>query len=224
MIKGVIFDLDDTLYNEKYFVYEGFKAVGEYLAEKYMLDYEEIYVNMMNILKKSGRGKIFNIICNKYDINEDILTLVEVYRNVKPKLELYEDAQYILKKFKGKYKLGLITDGLAKVQWNKIRSLDLEKYFDNIRVTDDLGEEFWKPNEHVFLEMIKSLNCKPEEAVYIGDNPNKDFIGARKININTIRIIRPQGDYMQLKLTEEYEADFEITSLDKLEDVFKRII
>ncbi|MEW9093550.1 MAG: HAD-IA family hydrolase [Clostridiaceae bacterium] len=216
MIKAVIFDLDDTLYNERDFVYGGFREVARYLSLKYNLKEEEIFKIMIEILNELGRGKIFNTICDKYNLKEDISELVKIYRETIPKLFLYEDGEYILNKLKGKYKLGIITDGKASVQWNKIKALNLEKYVDKIIVTDDYGKEFCKPNEFVFKEMTKHFNLKGEECVYIGDNPNKDFIGARKVGFKTIRVIRDMGDHMKTFLSKEYEADIEIKNLKDL--------
>ncbi|WP_186429901.1 HAD family hydrolase [Clostridium sp. BSD9I1] len=223
MIQLVAFDLDDTLYNEKDFVFGAFKEVSEYLSAKYNLNSEDVYIDMINILQSHGRGKIFNIICDNYNINEDIKALVQVYRNAKPKLKLYEDSVEILNKLKYNYKLGLITDGLGYVQWNKIKLLEVEKYFDNIIVTDDLGREYWKPHIMSFKNMAEKFNFLPSECVYIGDNPNKDFYGAKKLGYKTIRLIREAGDHIHVRLDSEYEADYEVSSLNEIISIIEEI-
>jgi putative hydrolase of the HAD superfamily len=221
MKKAFIFDLDDTLYREKDFVYEGFREVCKHLSKKYNLKEEKLFKTTIEVLETQGRGKIFNILCEKYNIKEDIKKLVNIYRNVKPKIELYEDAKYILDKFKNKFKLGIITDGKSSVQWNKIKALNLNKMVDKIIVSDDYGKEYWKPNQHVFLEMARYFNIDPKQCVYIGDNPNKDFIGAKKIGFKTIRIIREEGEHMKTFLDKEYEAHYNIKKLVELEEIFK---
>ncbi|MCY6353990.1 HAD family hydrolase [Clostridium sp. ZS2-4] len=223
MIKLIAFDLDDTLYNEKEFVFGAFREVAEYLANKYNLNSERLYEDMIDILRKEGRGKIFNLICQNYNINEDIKALVQVYRNSKPKLKLYDDSLKVLNQLKENYKLGLITDGLASVQWNKIKLLDLEKYFDNIIVTDDLGREYWKPHILAFKNMAEKFDFSPDECVYIGDNPNKDFLGAREIGYKTIRITREEGDHIKVRLDKEYEGDYDISSLNELISIVESI-
>lgn len=229
MKKLILFDLDDTLYKELDFVYGGFKEVCNYIANKYNEDEKQLYKDTIDVLNKEGRGKIFNVICEKYNIQENISELVRRYREAQPKLTLYEDAEFILKylkdnsgkdclhslsdKAEASYKIGIITDGKALVQWNKIRLLGLENMVDKIIVTDDYGLDFWKPNEFAYLEMLKYFDCKEEECVYIGDNPNKDFIGARKVGIKTIRVIRRIGDHMNTFLDKKYEADFIVKNL-----------
>lgn len=223
MIKLVAFDLDDTLYNEKDFVFGAFKEVAKYISLKHNLSSESLYEDMIAILKMYGRGKIFNIICKKYNIDENIMALVQVYRNSKPKLNLYEDSIEILDKLKGKYKLGLITDGFASVQWNKIMSLNIEDNFDKIIVTDDLGKQYWKPNTLAFNIMKDSFKLSSKECIYIGDNPNKDFIGAKAAGYKTIRIIRQVGDYIHIRLDEEHEADYEVNSLNEIIPIIKEL-
>jgi len=62
-----------------------------------------------------------------------------------------------------------------------------------------------------------------EEAIYIGDNPYKDFIGAKKIGIPTVRILQPGREYYKVRLDKEYEADYEIRELHEITDVLKKL-
>ncbi|NEZ91165.1 HAD family hydrolase [Clostridium botulinum] len=215
VINTIIFDLDDTLYKELDFVYGAFKEVCTYLSNKYNKDEKQLYKDILNTLEEHGRGKIFNIICEKYNMKADIKELVKIYREAKPKISLYEDAKYILTYLKAK-NVGIITDGKASVQWNKIKLLGLEKMVDKIIVTDDFGLDFWKPHEFAYREMLKYFNCTSQQCIYVGDNPHKDFIGARKVGMHTVRIIREVGDHMNTFLDANYEADNKINSLREM--------
>lgn len=223
MIKAVIFDLDDTLYNEKDFVIESFREVCGYLSEKHRLNYNELLYKTIEILEQQGRGKIFNILCEIYSLDENIDKLIDLYRDAKPRIKLYDDGEYILNMLSNKYKLGLITDGMAKVQWNKIEALDIKKYFQKIIVTDDFGRDFWKPHRFAYDEMLSNFKCCPNEGLYVGDNPNKDFIGAREVGLNTIRIIREHGDHMKTKLDKKFEADYIINDLKEVINCLNKI-
>lgn len=213
MIRLVAFDLDDTLYKEMDFVYGAFGEVCIYLSNKYNITYEELFHKCTDILKLQGRGKIFNILCEQYSINESIERLVEIYQNAVPMLKLYEDVESLLMNLKNKVYTGIITDGKASVQWNKIKCLGLDEKIDRILVTDDFGKAYWKPHCFAFEEMLRYFNIKSSEALYIGDNPNKDFVGARAVGYTTIRLIREYGDYMTTRLEKHFEADHEIRDL-----------
>jgi putative hydrolase of the HAD superfamily len=219
MIKLIVFDLDDTLYNELDYVKEGFRNVCRFISSKFGIQYDLLFNDCMEVLGREGRGKIFDLLCENYSINEDISNLVRIYRNTVPKLNLYEDAEEILRKLKGKYKLGIITDGMAAVQWKKINALNLEDVIDKIIVTDDLGRDYWKPNKHCFQEMLRHYSATGKEAVYVGDNPNKDFIGAKEAGFFTVRIIREIGDYMKLSVDEISDGHCKIHDLRELVNI-----
>lgn len=214
-----MFDLDDTLYNEKNFVFGAFGEVADYIGTKYNIPKKLLKDEMIELLFDVGRGKIFNLICEKYGFKEPIEVLVNIYRTAKPNIYLYQDSIEILNATKNKYKLGLITDGLSKVQWSKIKLLHLEKLFDQIIVTDDLGKEYRKPSIVPYNTMASKLKLNTNECIYIGDNPNKDFYGARAAGYITVRILRKDGDYCNLRMNNENEADFDIKSLIELNNI-----
>ena len=62
----VVFDLDDTLYDEKTFVYSGLTEVSKWISLKSNFEQSEIFDYMVNDLLESGRGKIFNNALEKY--------------------------------------------------------------------------------------------------------------------------------------------------------------
>ncbi len=221
-IKAYIFDLDYTLYNEMQFFDSGMKDVSEYVSEKYNISAKEVYDFCIGSVKKEGRGKTYNRLCEEYDLDEDPMKLVEVYRATRPKLYLYEEAEEVLKVLKKEGKLiGVITDGNAKVQEAKVELLGLFDIIDALVLPDALvidGEtHFTKPNPVVYEACLEKLGVKPEEAVYIGDNPAKDFAGAKKIGMKTIQIVRDEGLFMRKDApSKEYEADIKIKDLREI--------
>lgn len=223
MIKVLIFDLDDTLYYEKEYVYNGFKDVCTYLGMKYSKNIDELYKMSLEILEQYGRGKIFDILCDKNNFSENISDLVNIYRNCHPHLQLYKDAEDIIKYAKdNNIKLGIITDGCSKVQWNKIKALNLQNIIEKIIVTNDYGQQYNKPHERAYKDLIKYFSIKPEECIYIGDNPKKDFIGARKLKMNTVRIIHEKGDHILDIAKEGYEADICIRNLNEIKELINK--
>ncbi|WP_378933718.1 HAD family hydrolase [Metabacillus herbersteinensis] len=215
--KGYIFDLDDTLYCEHDYVRSGFQAVAEVLAKHTTQSINEIHQLLIEEWKRNGRGRVFDAVCGKLKINSDISTLVNVYRNHKPLIRLYQDAERMIHHLiDQKKKIAIITDGHPIIQWAKIDALFLQKWFQCIVVTGDLGEEHWKPSATPYRKIVDCLGLDISDCVYIGDNPHKDFITAKKLGMGTIRIVRPVGDHMQVKLTKEFEADRTLSSLEEI--------
>ena len=221
MIKAILFDLDDTLYNEKQFVKGGFKAVSLYISERCNISKNAFYQTLLKILEKKGRGHTFDIALKKFGLykKELVTKLVQIYRNHKPQLFLYPDAYIVLSKLKN-YKLGLITDGNYRVQRKKVQALEIKDFFDVIIFTNCYGKEKQKPNLFPYQKAIEKLGVKPTETIYVGDNPYKDFIGAKKVGISTIRVLR--GEYKDVRPDKTFEADYEVRNLREIIDFLSK--
>ena len=212
--KAIIFDLDDTLYDEEAYVHGAFAHTADCISDRFKYcNKDALYKRMLELLSADGRGKIFDEIIKEFKLPLSVSEVVSMYRNTLPKLSLYEDAAVFLDILsKTEIKTGLITDGCSLVQHNKIKALSLDTKLNFILATDDF--KLSKPDPKVYLKCLEGLDVvNPEDAVYIGDNPGKDFIGAKEIGMKTIRIIRPKGMHMKDSASPEYEADQTINLL-----------
>ncbi len=215
--KAVIFDLDDTLYDEFDFVKSGYKAVADYLSVKYNYAYSIILDNMLERYRTNGRDNLFDYILKKYNIQNNgiIKKLLGIYRSHTPSIRLYEDAVSVLKKLKAmKIKTGLITDGIKIAQQTKVMSLGLDEIMDHIVFTDDLGPKNGKLLVLPFELMCGVLEVEYIDSCYIGDNPSKDFLGPNKLNMTSIRLKR--GMYKDVTPNDiNYNPKYSISSLDE---------
>jgi len=226
-IRALLFDLDDTLYEEKQFVKSGFVKVAGFIEDKFIINKKDFCKVLIDIFNGGARGNIFNLALEKVNVayKEDIIReMVKIYREHNPEIKLAEDVKSLLIKLRGIYSLGIITDGYYEVQKKKVQALRLEEMFDSIIYTDKYGKEYWKPNVFGCKLALKELKgLLPEEAVYIGDNPYKDFIGAKKIGISTVRVINQNREYSNVKLNKEYEVDYEIKELHEILELLKKL-
>lgn len=220
MNRVIVFDLDDTLFSEHDFVYSGFRAVGNWIAERY--DSHGFCETAWSLFKEGKRGTVFNLALEQLSLNLQptlIQEMVEIYRTHQPKLSLYEDAVWAINYLSAQCQLGIITDGYLKTQKNKVRALGLAPLFHTIIYSDFYGRENWKPSPVPYLKMMQ-LNGEPEsEYVYIGDNPTKDFVTAKQLNWLTVQICREQGEYSNIEVQDAYAAHFKISSLIELKDI-----
>ncbi len=195
MITVVVFDLDDTLYDEIEYCRSGFAAVSEFLA--YMLDAppsDRIFAALWEQFSAGNHTRTFNTALDELAIGCDgkrVLELVKVYRNHVPKITLPEDSRAILVELSTKYTLALLTDGFLPAQRFKVQALGIEDYFESIVYTEELGREFWKPSPAGFERIMQDLNARPENIVYIADNENKDFIAPNRLGFSTVQLVRP---------------------------------
>ena len=202
-----VFDLDDTLYEEKDFVISGFKAVVSWLHNKFDLSTKarnEINVNLLYKYYQENSTKVFNQLSDQwgpFPVNE----LINIYRNHVPEISLAEDAEEILLYLKGEVPLAIITDGFKKQQSNKIKALGLDKFFSLKNIIINEAPQLLKPSEKCFLQVEAMFPDK--KYIYIGDNINKDFITPNKLGWDTFCIRRESGIHKSNeKLNEEYYA------------------
>ena len=140
-IKGVIFDLDDTLYSEKEYVRSGYKAVSDYLGGGYEAKLWGFF--------QAGKPAIDELLKELGRQNEKAEAL-EAYRSHKPDIHLYPGVAEMIEELKARgIKIGLITDGRPEGQRNKLEALGLD--VDDVIVTDELGGvQFRKPCDIAF--------------------------------------------------------------------------
>ncbi len=198
MVKAVIFDLDDTLYMENEFVEYGLKNAANVAETVYGI----VNANeKIRSLYQESKVNVFDRLVNAETIKDKeiaVAGLVKAYRNCEPKnLHCNPGVLDLLKTLKKKWvRTGIITDGFADVQKSKIKALGIQEYIDEIVITDELGGvQCRKPNPIGFEKMLKMLDVKPQEMVYIGDNPNKDFAIKKYLPIITARVDVPNGIY-----------------------------
>ena len=215
-VRAILFDLDDTLYLEQHFVLSGFKSVAAVLEAEYGVERKQVWHKMVELFEQGERRRVFDRTLLQIGVHPDreiISRLVDIYRHHRPCISLADDALSVLKWASGRYKLGIITDGYGPMQRNKVDVLGLQPWTDVIIYSDDLGREYWKPSPKPFLEALRAISVQPAEAIYVADNPHKDFIGARSLGMGTIRIRRAGGLYANITLDSEHEADHEISTL-----------
>ena len=220
MITTVIFDLDDTLYDEVDFCRSGFHATARHIAAlSDALPEDEVFAVLWDSFITGDCGSTFNIALARLGIPCDdrlMGTLVEIYRTHTPTLALPADSRHTLEDLRDRYTLGLLTDGFLPTQRRKVQALGIEHYFKAILYTEELGREFWKPSPRGFEKLLEMLGARPEQAVYVADNEIKDFIAPNRLGMVTIQLRRPSGLYRQPSLQPNAAAQLKIDRLGDL--------
>ena len=137
--------------------------------------------------------------------------MVDVYRNHTPEIVVYKDAQELLLKLKKEYRIGLITDGLRKVQEGKVKALKIKCFFDVVTYAIEHGG---KNTTSAFQVTLEKLKVNPQDSIYIDDNPLKGFDIAKKLGIHTVRILK--GEHRDFKADERHKPEFEVEDLQQL--------
>jgi putative hydrolase of the HAD superfamily len=226
MIQTVIFDLDDTLFDEIDFVRSGFRAVARHLATlSDIYSPDDIFAVIWKCFVTGDRGSTFNLALTELGIPcgpEMIHGLVEIYRTHAPTLTLPAESRGILDGLKDRYTLGLLTDGFLPTQRLKVQALGIEHYFRAIVYTEELGREHWKPSPRGFERLLEVLKARPEQTVYVADNESKDFIAPNRLGLLTIQVLRPRRLHRQPSSLPDAAPKLRIDRIDELAKVLAR--
>ncbi len=188
-IKGVIFDLDDTLYSEKEYVKSGYKAVSSFLGGSYegklWSFFEADKPAIDELLLELGRQSMKDIV-------------LKIYRSHKPDIHLYPGVSEMIDNLKANgIKVGIITDGRPEGQRNKLDALGLWELVDDVIITDELGGvQFRKPCDIAFRIMITKWRLNPADVIYVGDNPVKDFQAPQQLGMKSVLINNKEKLYI----------------------------
>ena len=188
-IKGVIFDLDDTLYSEKQYVCSGFKAVAGHLGN---IDYTEKLWQYFEDKKPA-----IDALLDEIGQAEKKQECMKIYREHIPDISLYDGVLDLITELKNKgIKVGIITDGRPEGQRDKLKVLGLDKIVDDIIITDELGGiQFRKPCDIAFRIMQRRWKLPFEQTVYVGDNVAKDFQASLQIGMKVVWFSNSDGVY-----------------------------
>lgn len=117
----LVFDLDDTLYDERQYVESGLRSVAEFGHESFGWDTEKSLEFMNGHLESQGRGAIFDAWLASHGKGQKhlIRQCVRAYRHHQPNIQLYPSAKELLKQRRSQ-PLYVVTDGHKIVQCNRL--------------------------------------------------------------------------------------------------------
>lgn len=206
----LVFDLDDTLYDELSYVYSGFRAVAAWGEQQYGLDSNSSYARLTSLLTTEGRGHIFD---HWLDGRGSVREAVRVYRHHTPDITVWASAVRTLDQAKN-WPLYLVTDGHKIVQAKKLAALRIDNRFRHAYLTHRYGIAHAKPDLYCFELILRREHCRWEELVYVGDNPAKDFVNLNSCGACTVRVLTGQHRWIQAR--PGFDARYSIPDLDAL--------
>ncbi len=126
---------------------------------------------------------------------------------------LLDGAMPLLDRFKGQFRLMIITNGLKEVQRPRIKINELEPYFDRIVVSDEIGVA--KPHKGFFDYAFNEIgNPSKEKVLVIGDSLSSDIAGGNQYGLDTCWY-NPQKKQNKTN----HKPTFEIDNLASLETI-----
>jgi len=175
----IVFDLDDTLYNETQYLRSAYIEIAKHLEKK---DWKALFARMLS--RYRCNEDVFDYIEENYKISKR--KLLSTYRDHDPNLMPFEGVRETLQEIRRlKGKIGIITDGRSKTQRKKLKALGIFQFIDKIVISEETG--FEKPEEHNYKLIEEAF--KTNSYCYIADNIRKDFISPNRLGWKTIGIV-----------------------------------
>lgn len=188
-VDAVILDLDDTLIRETDYVLSGYRAVAQSLADVVGADAAELLARLTEIFESPERSRAFNVLLEPFDRADLVPWCIETYRGHTPDITITPSAEALLLTLLERVKVGVVTDGPLVMQEAKVAALRLRERGLEVVCTDSLGgRETWKPSPAGLVEVLRRLDVSPGRAVYIADNPHKDFLATAGAGVLSIRL------------------------------------
>jgi len=223
-IKGVIFDLDNTLLDFMKMKEVAVKSAIRGMIEAGLeIDEVESYKDIISIYEEFGweNQKVFDVFLNKsigYVDNKFLAAGIVAYRRAREaNLLAYPNVNRTLVNLtKLGIKLAVVSDAPSREAWMRIYYLNLYHFFDAVITFDDSGER--KPSSTPFEMALKKLKLKPQDSLMIGDWPDRDVVGAKQIGMRTAFAV--YGDTFGTKYS---GADWDIQDISEIITIIKQI-
>lgn len=190
--KAVLFDLDDTLLNRD-------QAVDNI----FLMIIEKCYGDVKPSVKKEMLKKFKEYDRRDYGYSDKTKVFESLFDEFPPKFKLSSNSIQdfwnlhfpncfsikqstinIVNEIKKQAEIAIITNGTAQRQRAKIMNTNLNRYFDMIFISEEVGIS--KPDRRIFELALNRLNVRPEDALFVGDDLAKDIGGCQNANLKGI--------------------------------------
>lgn len=204
--KGLIFDLDNTLYSYSHCHSIALKNAIEYLVSiskntfseiKKMYDVidSELKIELQNTASSHNKSIYFKQLIEWLGINYSHFSKVnELYWN-----SFYDNLNpfnYVIEFLKWNkligIKIGILTDYESEYQIIKLEKLGLLEYIDYVLTSEEVGIE--KPSSKMFYKILDKMNLSVDSVIMFGDNYEKDIKGSNMMNIRNYWIHNDNPD------------------------------
>jgi putative hydrolase of the HAD superfamily len=186
--RGLIVDLDDTLYAREEYVQSGLLAVARHVEETRSVSAPEAF-RVMTSSRHESQGRELQTLCAHFGWDEaEVTELLAVYRAHRPCLRLPRDSSQVLSAVRRDgWRIAILTNGSPQVQRAKVAALGLGAYVDAVIYADEHATG-GKPSALAFRAALNALTLPASRCVCAGDDPLRDIAGARALGMRTVWI------------------------------------
>lgn len=227
-IKCVLFDIDDTLYDASLQMSTArLNAIKAMMEAGLPTDIETTHRALQKIVKEYGPdyNKHYDKLLERLGLKWDprvIAAGVAAYRETSPAyLKPYPNTIPTLLKLRDMgYRLGIVSEGRAVKQWQKLIQLGIQHLFHFVIISEEIGIETMSPE--LFKLILKKLKAQPNEAIFVGNQLDTDILCANKAKVISVRIRKGESRIGEPKSTEMIPKH-EINELSEILEILEKL-
>src|SRR6266705_6898021 len=109
--------------------------------------------------------------------------------------ELYPDVAEVLEKLRPRFRLAVISNFDGRLRFI-LQHLGISKFFSHIFISSEIGAD--KPDPEIYRRALKFVNLKPDQVLYVGDDPDRDWRAAAEAGLLVFRLDRQKDSLCDL--------------------------
>jgi HAD superfamily hydrolase (TIGR01549 family) len=201
MLRAVLFDLDDTLFDHAGCARDALSAVQgchaslsamsfDALERTHAIFLEQLHTDVMLgrvPLDEARRERFRRLLaaCGA-DVPDDLAAHVaatyrDAYREARRAIA---GAAALVAAVRERARIAVVSNNLLEEQQEKLRTCAIDRFVDALVVSEEVGVS--KPDPLIFRVALERLDCAPGEAVMVGDSWSADVVGARAAGIRAV--------------------------------------
>ncbi len=115
--------------------------------------------------------------------------LAQAFMQCRRRFPRYPEVDEVLTHLRGRYRLGIVTNGVPDLQREKIAGSGLAAHFHASVVSGEI--DCGKPDPGILFHICTQLEVNPGECVLVGDNPQRDVAAALAAGMRAVWVRRP---------------------------------
>ncbi|MBA3297810.1 MAG: HAD-IA family hydrolase [Acidobacteria bacterium] len=209
MIRAVLFDLDDTLFDHQYCsraALAGVRAMHPAFEHMGADDFERAHSALLEALHLDvmiGRldpdvarierfRRLYQMAGIEPDAGLSSRTAASYREGFLASRRTISGAAELLAGVRARARVGIVSNNLLDEQRDKLAHCGLAPYVDVLVVSEEAGIS--KPDPGIFATALSRLDCRADDAVMLGDSWAADIRGAMAAGIRPVWLNRTGGD------------------------------
>jgi putative hydrolase of the HAD superfamily len=121
-----------------------------------------------------------------HDLADDLAAAFQ--REMRSRRVAFPDVEPALDDLSASRRLAVLTNGAPDLQREKMEGAGLDRYFEAVVISGDLG--FGKPDPRIFAVALDALGASAGEAAMVGDSINRDVRAAQRAGLRGVWLNR----------------------------------